>query len=296
MQRPVPGASLRPRFQQAFNYATESENRMHADDGALRYGFRGGLVPGIADYAYLVPTAMEALGPQWASRGWISVKLLKPVYDGERVEVRGSFVESRAAEIALELRNVEGEVCAVGAAGSELDEEAAPDLETAELPAPEDRPDAALEILAPGTALGSLRVEMNAEALRRSWIESFGPSGEWAEGLAAPHPAIYPDLGNRILSSNVLLGPWIHTESRTRHLTPPRWGETVAVRGRVREAFEKRGHEIVHLDVGFFGEDERLLAELDHRRSSARGSPLRLDAGTGGLLASRVFRSRLDRS
>ena len=34
----------------ARNPAAESENRIHADDVARRYGFRGGLVPGVIVY------------------------------------------------------------------------------------------------------------------------------------------------------------------------------------------------------------------------------------------------------
>ena len=34
----------------AHNPATGSENRIHADDVARRYGFRGGLVPGVTVY------------------------------------------------------------------------------------------------------------------------------------------------------------------------------------------------------------------------------------------------------
>ena len=32
----------------AYNHATESENKIHSDEVARRYGFRGGLVPGYA--------------------------------------------------------------------------------------------------------------------------------------------------------------------------------------------------------------------------------------------------------
>ena len=37
----------------AHNWATESENKIHDDAVASRYGFRGGLVPGVAVWAYM---------------------------------------------------------------------------------------------------------------------------------------------------------------------------------------------------------------------------------------------------
>ena len=36
----------------ARNFSTRSENRMHSDEMASRYGFRGALVPGIAIYGH----------------------------------------------------------------------------------------------------------------------------------------------------------------------------------------------------------------------------------------------------
>jgi len=37
----------------AFNTALDSENKIHDDDVARRFGFSGGLVPGVDVYAYL---------------------------------------------------------------------------------------------------------------------------------------------------------------------------------------------------------------------------------------------------
>ena len=44
----------------AFNQATDSENRIHSDEVARQYGFRGGLVPGVTVFAYLVHPALVA--------------------------------------------------------------------------------------------------------------------------------------------------------------------------------------------------------------------------------------------
>ena len=44
----------------AFNTAPDSENQIHSDDMAQRFGFQGGLVPGVAVSAYLIQPAVEA--------------------------------------------------------------------------------------------------------------------------------------------------------------------------------------------------------------------------------------------
>ena len=47
----------------AHNAATASENKIHDDDVARRYGFSGGLVPGVTLYAYMTRPVVDALGP-----------------------------------------------------------------------------------------------------------------------------------------------------------------------------------------------------------------------------------------
>ncbi|MGH9139401.1 MAG: hypothetical protein ACRD0G_20510 [Acidimicrobiales bacterium] len=53
----------------AHNTATASANRIHADEVARQFGFRGGLVPGVDVYAYLTHPAVAAWGLAWLERG-----------------------------------------------------------------------------------------------------------------------------------------------------------------------------------------------------------------------------------
>jgi acyl dehydratase len=71
----------------AYNQSTESENKIHDDTVAKQHGFRGGLVPGVTVYAYIVQPAVVAWGMDWLSRGAANVVFRKPVYDGDRVRV-----------------------------------------------------------------------------------------------------------------------------------------------------------------------------------------------------------------
>lgn len=258
-----PGADAPVRFV-AFNYAEDSENRIHADGEAQRFGFRGGLVPGVADYAYISSAVGRRWGAAWLSHGTLEVKLLSPVYDGEAVTV--VTVDSTDSDsIALELRREDGELCAVASAtlagetGGTID-----DFEAGELPSMENRPAATLAELPPGRVLGELAVKIDASRDWQDWQKRFLAQPDDFAGAGSVHPAFYPDLGNRVLSENVLLGPWIHTRSRTRHHALPQDGESVRVRARVRDSYERRGHDIVVLDVGFFGDGDRSLASVEH--------------------------------
>jgi hypothetical protein len=72
---------------QAFNSATHSENRMHDDAVAQKYGFSGGLVPGVDVFAYMVHVPVAKWGRAFLERGLMEVRFAKPVYDGETVVV-----------------------------------------------------------------------------------------------------------------------------------------------------------------------------------------------------------------
>lgn len=90
----------------AHNPATGSENRIHADDVARRYGFRGGLVPGVTVYGYV---ATGLAGPDWVARGGAEVRFRKPCYEGDLLEI------DLGPDGAIEVRS-RGEVCATGRA------------------------------------------------------------------------------------------------------------------------------------------------------------------------------------
>src|SRR4029450_7425254 len=71
----------------AHNTATASRNKIHDDEVARRYGFGGGLGPGVDVYAYMTRVPAEAWGGDWLARGSLRARFLTPVYDGDEVEV-----------------------------------------------------------------------------------------------------------------------------------------------------------------------------------------------------------------
>jgi len=75
---------------QAYNTAKLSENKMHDDTVAKRFGFSGGLVPGVDVMAYMMHLPVAKWGRAFLERGLIEARFVKPVYDGESAEVRGN--------------------------------------------------------------------------------------------------------------------------------------------------------------------------------------------------------------
>jgi hypothetical protein len=233
----------------AFNTAKASENRIHDDDVARRFGFRGGLVPGVEVYAYMTHLPVARWGRTWLERGIADCRLLKPVYDGDAVCVT---VEESGAGLDLRLE-AHGELCATGRA--ELPDRApaipAAFSETAPPPAPPAeaaRPPADETSLAVGTrlAIHPFRVGSDEAAQYLRDISENLPLYT-AEGLV--HPGTLLHIGNWVLRHNVRLGPWMHVGSRIEHFAAARLDDELSARAVITGNYERKGHRFVELDA-----------------------------------------------
>ena len=56
------------------------ENKIHEDDVAREYGFKGGLVPGVTVYGWLTHPVVEALGSEWLENGSFRTRFARPIY------------------------------------------------------------------------------------------------------------------------------------------------------------------------------------------------------------------------
>src|ERR1041385_2664419 len=96
----------------AYNTSKHSENKMHDDTVAKRYGFVGGLVPGVDVMAYMMHLPVAKWGRDFLERGLIEARFVKPVYDGEIAELTG---QETGNGLMIELHS-RGELCATGTA------------------------------------------------------------------------------------------------------------------------------------------------------------------------------------
>src|SRR3984893_2262285 len=103
---------LGPYRVEAFNASKESENKIHDDSVARRFGFRGGLVPGVDVYAYMMHLPVQRWGRAWLERGTAECRFLKPVYDGDIAVVTAAEVPT-GLDLQIEGR---GEFCVTGRA------------------------------------------------------------------------------------------------------------------------------------------------------------------------------------
>jgi len=272
MSEPLPESRVRAR-----NTWAGGENKIHDDEVARRYGFAGGLVPGVTVYAYLTRPLVAALGTPWLARGTASVRFVKPVLDGDEVRLTGAITARTAEGLSARVTasTAPAGECAV------LEATLPAGLPTPvngalyrEAPLPAERPPASRALLESLPALGTPRTHYDA-ALAAEYVQRvsdtlpvYGSADGWV------HPAFLLDQANRALDRNVRVGPWIHVGSRVRHLGGARVGESLATRGRVRSLYERKGREYVELDLLIVaGASARPVAHVLHTAIYALPAP-----------------------
>ena len=246
----------------AFNTATASENKIHDDATAKRFGFSGGLVPGVDVHAYLCWGPAEVWGLDWVERGTITSRYTRPTYDGATVTV-----EFDADTGGCRLLDGDEAVLAEGRATMPLTPDATPDAMRDAMPdavsdperfpwapLPEVRPRASCRTLSRGTVLGSVDTTFPDEE-SHGYLDDVRERVELYRTHGIAHPGWVLRLANRVLKQNVELGPWIHTSSAVRHHGAIREGASVSCRGTVADEYERSGHRFAELALAVWADD-----------------------------------------
>jgi acyl dehydratase len=243
----------------AYNTSKHSENKMHDDTVAKRYGFSGGLVPGVDVMAYMMHLPVAKWGRDFLERGLIDARFTKPVYDGELTDVTGR--ESNGV-LGLQVES-HGELCATG---------------NASLPAK--APSFSLSDFVEVAAVGERRpVNATSYALDK-WLGAVPRS--WAADAAKDyladireteaiyardrlgHPGLLPRVMNKVLVDNAIMGPWIHVGTRMQLLSAARIGDELTARAKVVGNYDKKGHRFVELDALVVANGKTPLAHCHH--------------------------------
>jgi acyl dehydratase len=247
---------------QAYNTAHSSENKIHDDAVARKFGFSGALVPGVDVYAYMMHLPVARWGRAFLERGTAQCRFTTPVYDGAMAEVTG---HEDGDAIAIEVVSG-GKSCATGSAHLPADAAAAPPLERYPLanpPAMESRPAASPATLPVGGVLGSIPFEATAE-FTAGYLRDVRETDDLYARDGLVHPGTVLRMGNFALLKNVLLGPWIHVGSVIRNFSAARVGETLTARSSVAANYERKEHLFVELDVLVLSEGTRPVAQVRH--------------------------------
>ena len=251
--------ALETHMVEAYNTAKQSENKMHDDAVARRFGFAGGLVPGVDVMAYMMHLPVKHWGRAFLERGLMDARFLKPVYDGETVEVSGSESDG---ELTIEVLS-RGELCGTGSASLPSSRPAIAIEDFRDVGAVAERQPISASSFAEGGWLGTAP---------RAWPGATGAAYRAdiresdsiypREGLG--HPGLLQRVMNRLLVDNVILGPWIHVGSRMQMLSVLQPDDEITARARVVGNYEKKGHRFVELDALVVANGKTPLAHCHH--------------------------------
>jgi len=244
------------------NASEHSENRMHSDDVARQFGFKGALVPGVTIFAHMTRPLVEAYGERWLARGVAEIKLSKPAYEGDLLTVRATDGTRPHTLVCMNEAGVELARMSADLAESPT----TPDTRTDVAPAPAitERPIVTWDLMEVGTPFPAL-----------AWTPTPADNAEWcadvrddlplyARGDAPPlHPGFVLRQANFVLRNRFTLPAWIHAASRITFHDVLRVGTAFEVRAIPEEKWERKGHQMVRLYVAIRS-GSRTYAEVMH--------------------------------
>jgi hypothetical protein len=251
---------------EALNTVPDSRNEIHGDSVARRFGFRGGLVPGVTVSACLAHPAVVAWGRDFVERGRAHVRVASPLYDGEAFTVAATPTDGGCR---TELVRPDGTVSA-----------------SAELSLPDDpgtppvrRGDPVAEADWVGPAASAERwaelARDGCRALPDRWhaghrMATYARGAELPEPFAGDAPlanlSFVLGTANWILAANAHMNPWVHLETTSQCFRAIPAGTATVAEMTVRETFERKGHQFVDVTVALFdAADDAALAVVDQR-------------------------------
>ncbi|HUN39649.1 MAG TPA: hypothetical protein VMU81_05110 [Acetobacteraceae bacterium] len=253
--------SLPPYRVSAYNTAKASENKIHDDATAKRFGFRGGLVGGVHVYAYMTHLPVLRWGRAWLERGTGEARFAKPVYEGDMAEMTAT---EDTDGLTLQVVSA-GVLCATGHAAlpSAAPSLAISDFTAATPPAHDSRPPADERSLTVGKWLGMNPLTITPEYQAQDLSDTRETDPIYA-AEAIVHPGTILRCCNWALSHNVVLPAWMHMGSTVQNLGVARVGDALAVRAQVTKNYEHKGHKWVEIDALVLANEKTPIARATH--------------------------------
>jgi acyl dehydratase len=251
--------ALKPYSVHAYNLAKNSENKMHDDSVAQRFGFQGGLVPGVDVFAYMTHMPVAKWGRAFLEHGLMDGRFFKPVYDGETAVVTA---EETGDGLAIRVESG-GQLCASGRASMPADAPAISleDFESVRVvgkTAPAD---------ATSYAVGKwLAVPPFTLGVRGSddYLRDVRETDPIYAGEGIIHTGMLLRMMNWALMENAILGPWIHVGSTIRYLGTAAVTDELTARVKVTGNYERKGHAFVELDGVVVANGAKPVAHCQH--------------------------------
>ena len=243
----------------AYNTSKQSENKIHDDTVARRFGFSGGLVPGVDVMAYMMHLPVEKWGRAFLEHGLIDARFVKPVYDGELAEL---VAEEKSGVLSIEVHSG-GQLCATGSASLPARAPAISIDDFEQVAAVSERKPVNASSYKVDKWLGTIPRDWAGDAARE-YLADIRETDPIFVRENLGHPGLLQRVMNKVLVDNAILGPWIHVGSRMQLLSAARTGDELTARAKVTGNYDKKGHRFVELDALVVANGKTPLAHCQH--------------------------------
>jgi len=250
----------------ALNDAESSENKIHSDDIASKYGFSGALVSGANVFAYLTQPLARQFGGKLLDRTTFDVKFLKPAYHNELLRISTAELTTNADRTRFKSSAFNHQGALLAVLESSLWKHSPPMSD----PLP------ALRISAEITRseISWNRIELSVATADYIWtpseednrqrLDAQTDEAKIYQGASAyVHPYYLLDACNKALKRMFILPAWIHAGSRLTIRQPIRTGQEITVRAVPTEKWKKGGHQFIRLCVEMIVEG-KIAARTSH--------------------------------
>jgi len=244
----------------AFNQVPDSANKIHGDEIAKQYGFKGGLVPGVTLSAYLAQPAIVAWGEEWLAHGFAHVKVIAPVYDGEQFDVQ-VIPDNHLYSAKLYSRD---KLCAEAEISLTQNMPLAPQPRQCEFIDDDyQKPPATREVMEEFLNNGCPAMRFNwhgdhemttyfANRAAMPLLLQTDPSVENAQGKA--NMGFLLGCANRHFAAVASMSPWVHLETKSQNFQAVNLNTQLICEMELLDLFNKKGHEFADCEFNLFEE------------------------------------------
>ncbi|HEY7638139.1 MAG TPA: hypothetical protein VH814_00340 [Steroidobacteraceae bacterium] len=232
----------------ARNFAQASENKIHSDDIAKRFGFTGALVPGVTVFGHLAWPLTQRLGASWLQGSWVTTRFIKPAYHAETISLLDR--ETGEDSVVVECRNTSDVLLAtLECTLEELQPAVDPHGYVGGGTDPHERVEIAWDTVHVDEPFALYQWQPDA-ALNREYAARVDDETElFRKGVLHPHAIL--SQANQVLVRRFAMPAWIHTGSDIRFRRLLRVGDAIEVRALPLEKWERKGHQFIKLYVAY---------------------------------------------
>ena len=242
----------------ARNYATTHENRIHSDEVAAKFGFKGALVPGVTVFGLTSIPLTNAQDANWLIGHTLHTRFLKPAYHNDTLNV---FTAIENGKTDAQCKNTDDELlCTLqvvpGVSAPQLQEYGF-DLTTQPVASTrENRPEISSESIHVDQPFPVRPWQPTPEENARYATEVDDTNSLFTANSAnanAPlvHPHFLLSQANMVLMDEFEMPAWMHVGSEVRLHTPLLVNRDYRVFAQPIKQWERKGHEFVTVYMAF---------------------------------------------